>query len=529
MDPATALETWPAARRALDDLAAADAVRRLSERDTTLWSDEPGHQRVIRDRLGWLDAAGGDPAWSRRVHGLAEEARSAGLDHVVLAGMGGSSLAPEVLGNVFAGGEVSLEVLDSTHPDAVAQVLDGADLARTLVLVASKSGTTEETRCFGLRAAALVPDPNHLVAITDPGSELAEQARAEGWRAVLENPPDIGGRYSALSLFGMAPAALIGIDVDEVWARAGALLRACGPGTPAEVNPAAQLAAFMGGLARDGRDKLTLLLSPTLASLGDWIEQLVAESTGKEGVGIVPIVGEPVGAPEAYGDDRAFVAVELTGEEPPGASELAAAGHPVFRIAVDDPHALGAEFVRWELATALAGVVLGVNPFDEPNVAESKANTKAVLADVAGGATLPPPEDGDPAALLATADAGDYLAVMCYLAPTPDVADALAQLRAGVRDRTGLATTLGWGPRFLHSTGQLHKGGPDSCVALQIVDAPEGGPDIPGAAYDFATLIRAQAAGDLRSLRDKGRRVVQVGATDAEDVRAIARRALGHA
>lgn len=529
MDPAATIKAWPAVREALDELTAVDAVRRLNERDTTLWSDDPVHQQVARDRLGWLDAATGDPAWSRRVRGLAAEVRADGLDHVVLAGMGGSSLAPEVFSRVVGGTGATLDVLDSTHPDAVAHLLDGADLERTLVVVASKSGTTEETRCFGLRAAALVPDHGHLVAITDPGSTLAEQARAEGWRAVLENPPDIGGRYSALSLFGMAPAALLGIDVDEVWRRAGALHDACGPGTPPEVNPAAQLAAFMGGLARAGRDKLTFLAPPALAPLGDWVEQLVAESTGKDGVGIVPVVGEPLGPPEAYGDDRAFLALEFAGDAAPGADELAAAGHPVLRVSVGDALDLGAEFIRWELATALAAVLLGVDPFDEPNVAESKANTKAVLADVAGGAMLPAPEDGDPATLLSSAERGDYLAVMCYLAPDADVADALAQLRAGVRDSTGLATTLGWGPRFLHSTGQLHKGGPDSCLAVQIVDAPEGGPDIPGAAYDFATLVRAQAAGDLRSLRDKGRRVVQVGAVDADDVRAITRRALGGA
>jgi transaldolase / glucose-6-phosphate isomerase len=402
-------------------------------------------------------------------------------------------------------------------------VLDEPELARTLVVVSSKSGTTEETRSFAAYAQARVAGPSHLVAITDPGSELDEQARAEGWGAVLTNPEDIGGRYSALSLFGMAPAALVGVDTDEIWERGAAMAARCAANQPLEDNPAALLAAFMAGLASEGRDKLTLLAPPELVSLGDWIEQLVAESTGKLGVGVVPVVGEVSGEADVYGPDRAFVSLRLAGREDLAADAVADAGHPLLRIDLDDRHDLGGEFLRWELATALAGVLLGVNPFDEPNVAESKANTMAVLDAVASGEPLPSPASDDPADLLAAMEAGDYVAVQAYLDPLSGAADALRQLCTTIRDTTRAAVTLGWGPRFLHSTGQLHKGGPDTVVSLQLVDAAlwsaqATSAPIPGRDYDFATLIRAQATGDLRSLRTHGRRVAQYAVDGPADI-----------
>ena len=490
-------------------LRSSDAVGRLHDRDSTLWSDDPGHQEVVANRLGWLDTVPAESAFLQR---LAEvQTALPAYDRVVLAGMGGSSLAPEVFAKIFATETTStarLALLDSTHPDAVAAVLDDVDLARTFVIVASKSGSTEETACFASHAAALVP-PERMIAITDPGSQLEQQATEAGWAAVVINPPDIGGRYSALSNFGGVPAQLIGVPVEGVWSIAGDMLERCS--ADVDDNPGAQLAAFMAGCAVAGRDKLTLLAPTELEPLGDWIEQLVAESTGKNGRGVVPVVGEPVGDPEVYAQDRAFVALRLGADTVMGLHELERAGHPVFVVDVPDHRHLGAEFVRWEVATALAAVVLGVNPFDEPNVSESKSNTVAVLKEVSEGAALPHPEHGDVAELLASVADGDYVSIQAYLSPTREHAEALLRMRTFIRDLRHVATTVGWGPRFLHSTGQLHKGGAANVAAIQIVDSPEGGPDIPDRSYDFSTLVRAQALGDLRSLRDKKRRVVQVG------------------
>ena len=521
-------------REAVAELDETRAVGRLLSRDTSLWSDDGTVQATIADRLGWLDVAGGRDDWRRRLVTLAGEAAADGVSHVVLAGMGGSSLAPEVFSLVFRGHTRggALTVLDSTHPQAVREALDDSDLERTLVIVASKSGGTEETACFASRAAALVPSPAHLLAITDPGSALAQQAEAAGWRGVLTNPPDIGGRFSALSLFGMTPAAMLGIDLDAVWGAAAQLLAACGPDVAAAQNPAAQLAAYMAGFARHGRDKLTLLFPPDIAPLGDWIEQLVAESTGKHGAGVVPIVGEPVGSPASYGDDRAFVAYRFGFAEPEGARELADAGHPVLFLDMPSREHLGAEFLRWELATALAGALLGVNPFDEPNVTEAKDQTKAILAEVVAGGELPTPEHGDVRDLVDQLRDGDYLAVHAYLVPRTETMAAFARVRVAARDLRGLSTTFGWGPRFLHSTGQLHKGGADNVVVLQVVDAslwddqePVAIPDRP---YDFGTLIRAQAVGDLRALRRHGRRVAQVGVDGPDAVERLVE-ALVHA
>lgn len=509
-------------REALAELRDADAITRLHHRDPSLWSSSPQVQQAISDRLGWLDVVGGTATWGGELRAFSEAVRADGLHRLLLMGMGGSSLAPELFAAVFEGrtSGAQLSVLDSTHPDAVRAVLDDSDLSDTLVMVSSKSGTTEETRAFAAHAATLVDGPHQLVAVTDPGSQLHQQAREEGWRAVFTNPADIGGRYSALSLFGMLPAAVAGVDIDEVWTRGQAMADRCAPAVPIEDNPGVVLGAFIAGLARRGRDKLTLLLPDELSSLGEWIEQLVAESTGKQGVGIVPVVGEPLAAPERYGDDRAFVAYRLD-RRGPDVDALTRADQPVLTLDCADRHDIGGAFVQWEVATALAGALLGVNPFDEPDVAEAKARTRAVLAEVAAGGGLPEPERDDPAALLAQLRGGDYLAVQAYLPPTFAYAEPLAALRTAVRDRWRVATTVGWGPRFLHSTGQLHKGGPDSLVALQLVDSPAGGPDIPGRDYDFATLLRAQAAGDLRALRDHGRRVAQYPVSSPADVQAL--------
>jgi glucose-6-phosphate isomerase len=521
MSPTDAYARFEPVRDAVDELTASEAVRRLFERDTSMWSDAGDVQRAIAERLGWLDVAGGRPEWSRQLDAFAAGVRDDGIDRIVLAGMGGSSLAPEVFATVFRdASRQRLTVLDSTHPRTVAERLPEDDLGSTLVVVSSKSGTTTETLSFGLRAERLVPATRHLAAITDAGSGLAEEAAARGWRTVFENPSDIGGRYSALSLFGMVPAALIGVDTDAIWRSGAAMASACGPARTGTDNPAVALGAFMGGLARAGRDKLTLLTSPSLDSLADWIEQLVAESTGKLGTGIIPVVREPVGPPDVYGDDRAFVVIEHVGDPVGGVERLEAAGLPLLSITLDDRHAIGGEFVRWEAATALAGALLGINPFDEPNVAESKRNTGDVLAEVAAGTRLPDPEDGDLRDLLATVLPGDYVSVQSYLPPTERVAAGLTEMRLIIRDNLRVATTAGWGPRFLHSTGQLHKGGPNSMVALQLVDEPSEDDDveIPGRDYTFGTLVRAQAIGDLRSLRAHDRRVIQRRADGPEDI-----------
>jgi glucose-6-phosphate isomerase len=508
-------------RAALDELTRIEAVNRLFERDASLWSDDdPDVQRAIADRLGWLDVAGGQPQWSDQLLAFAADVRGDGINHIVLAGMGGSSLAPEVFATVFNDvSRTQLTVLDSTHPRTVAERLPEGKLDSTLVVVSSKSGTTAETRAFALRAERLVPSTRHLVAITDPGSTLAQEATARGWRAVFENPPDIGGRYSALSLFGMVPAALVGVDIDAVWRSGAAMAAACGPRTGPD-NPALSLAAFMGGLARAGRDKLTVLTSQSLDSFADWIEQLVAESTGKQGTGIIPVVREPVGPPAVYGDDRAFVVVEHAQNPVSGVDELEAAELPVLRIRINDRYALGGEFVRWEVATALAGALLRIDSFDQPNVAESKQNTDAVLAEVAAGTPLPEPEHGDVGHLLEQVQDGDYVSIQAYLSPDDKIAGGLTEVRLLIRDALHVATTSGWGPRFLHSTGQLHKGGPNSVVALQLVDVPSDEEDveIPARDYTFGTLVRAQAIGDLRSLRAHDRRVIQRRIGGPEDI-----------
>lgn len=518
-------------RAALADLDDVSALTRLHDRDASLFGDGAARESAA-DRLGWLDVAeAGDRA--ERLRSFVAAVRADGVERVVLCGMGGSSLAPEVFSRVCGTGPggLPLTVLDSTHPAAVRAAFSG-DLSRTLVLVSSKSGSTEETRDFALYAAPLLPSPRSLVAITDPGSDLDLQATGEGWRDVFRNPADIGGRYSALSWFGMVPAALLGVDPALVWARSAEVLDRSGPGSDlatdpgrrAGTSPATVLGAFIGGHARAGRDKLTLLLAPGLEAFGDWAEQLVAESLGKQGSGVVPVVGEPVGGPgwdpAVYGGDRAFVELRLAGVRGPGAAAVEATGHPVYTLDLTDSTDIGGQFLLWETAVALAGVVLEVNPFDEPNVSESKANTGQVLADVRGGRPLPPPEDGDLAALFAAVRPGDYVSLQAYLAPGPTVHDALARLQGLVRDRLHVAVTAGVGPRFLHSTGQLHKGGPATVVALQVVDADLWDPTaeavpIPGLAYDFGVLVRAQAVGDLASLRAHDRRVAQVGVAGA--------------
>lgn len=527
-------------------LQGARFAARLLAHDDSLWGDDPAHRKVAANRLGWLDS----PAVMRHrvaeLEALAAEVAAEGFTHAVLLGMGGSSLAPEVLRHTFgvAAGRLELTVLDNTSPAAVRAVADAHDPATTLFVVASKSGGTIEVasfeKFFWERAAAALGAGagRTFAAITDPGTRLAELAAARGYRRVFLNPPDIGGRYSALSCFGLLPAALVGAPLAAMLdAAAGEHAALAGDG-----GDAVLLGAALGELAGAGRDKLTLVFSPAFASVGAWVEQLVAESTGKSGRGIVPVAEEALAAPAAYGDDRVFVAVgspELPAATTARLDALAAAGHPVLQWNSPRLEDLGADFLRWEIATATASAVLGVDSFDEPNVAEAKAATQAMLerflrdgrlparepaardgalAAFAPAGALPP--GADPAAWATTAlarlEPGDYFAVLAYLRRTDARHDRLETIRLAARTHAKAASTLGYGPRFLHSTGQLHKGGPDTGVYL-LVTGDEGELPIPGERYGFGTLRAAQAAGDFEVLEKRGRRVLRVHLGEAVD------------
>jgi glucose-6-phosphate isomerase len=452
-----------------------------------------------------------------------------GFLHTVVLGMGGSSLAPDAFRRIFPhrAGYPELLVLDSTHPVAIRALQARIDPQRTLFLVSSKSGTTIEPLSFyryfsGVITAAGGTPGRHFVAITDPGTPLTKLAREEGFRAVFLAAPDVGGRYSALTMF--VPASLAGVDVPALLDRARSMVRSCAGTVSAPKNPGLRLGAILGEAATAGRDKLTIYASEGFAALGEWIEQLVAESTGKIGKGILPVVDEPMMAPEMYGADRLFVGVqEGTGAEGEMSAHLARledAGHPVVRLRAPELDDLGQEFFRWEFAVASSGSILGINPFDQPDVELAKELARRAI----GGPSSEEPASGagtvlgaDPVALskamkawLGTCRAGDFVGIQAYLAETPETDHALRALRRRLLERTRLATTLGYGPRFLHSTGQFHKGGPNSGVFLQLVDAPAQDLDIPGAGYTFGHLIRGQALGDLHALQQKGRRVLRV-------------------
>jgi glucose-6-phosphate isomerase len=522
-----------------------EAVRRLFRRDASLWTDEPEAARGIKGRLGWLDS----PGWAREripeLRAFADGVRERGAERALLLGMGGSSLAPEVFARVLgpAPGALSLDVLDSTVPAAVRAAERTAPLDRTFVLVSSKSGKTLETRSqyryFRARLEALgIPGPaGRFAAVTDPGSELDRLAKSEGIDAVFRNPPDIGGRYSALSYFGLVPAALLDAPLETLLSRAEEARAECM--RPGADNPALRLGALLGAAAKAGRDKLTLLSPPALRPLGYWIEQLVAESTGKSGTGIVPVEGEPAGSPGAYGDDRVFVLLSLAGEraEPLKAlaQELRRSGAPVAEMTLEDPASLADAFYRWEVATALAGVVLGINPFDEPNVQESKDNTARILSAfeeegtmrpgvprcrdgaieayagaavwdrVAPGAGTDPSLDRILGRFLSIAQPGDYVALLAYLEQTAAAEAAFSRLRSLVRDALRLPVLQGYGPRYLHSIGQLYKGGPPTGIFLIFTEPDSEDLDIPEAGYRFGDLKTAQALGDLASLESHGK------------------------
>lgn len=528
----------------LSDLEERHVFSRIWQKDYTVWTDDP---EEITNRLGWLNVTEMMCEAIPALEAFVEEVRSEGYTHVVLLGMGGSSLGPEVLRQTFrqaqgrpfrqaqgrpfgqarddaAGGSEypELLVLDSTVPERVQSITDAIDPARTLFLVSSKSGGTIEPLSFYRHFRKKVEDvlgeknaPANFVAITDPGTSLEAMAREHGFRSIFRNPPDIGGRYSVLSYFGLVPAALAGIDLTELLDRADCLREGCASYVRGDENPAALLGAAMGRLALKGRDKLTLITSPSVASFGLWVEQLIAESTGKDGKGIVPVAGEPLAGAEHYGDDRLFVYVRLEGDqnraEDAAVEALEAAGQPVVRLDMGDRYDIGAEFFRWEMATAVAGSVIGIHPFDQPDVQGAKDATDEMLAQYQSTGQLPRVDAPDSVEdLLAQARSGDYLAIMAYVHQEPEVERALAHIRQQALTAYHLASTLGYGPRFLHSTGQLHKGGPNTGLFLQITDSPEQDVPIPGEGYSFGALAGAQARGDLKALQQSGRRCARI-------------------
>jgi glucose-6-phosphate isomerase len=539
----------------LESFTADQVADRLWVRDGSLWAASGKPASDVAAWLGWLALP--DAMWERvtELEHLARDVRADGYRRVAVLGMGGSSLAPELFARVFgwAGGlagngaasadGLELRILDSTHPDVVRGFRSWASEHRTLFCVSSKSGTTTEPNAYQAAMGEIAPALDFL-AITDPDTDLAELARVQEFRAIVTAPPDVGGRYSALTVFGLVPAVLNGVDIGALLSRARAMAEECRT-ADASANPGLTLGAFLGEAALAGRDKLTFLTSPRLAAFGDWAEQLIAESTGKAGLGIVPIVGESPTPAEEYPDDRCFILLAMAGDTDPElhalADALAALGHPVERIEMADPLDVGAEFVRWEIATAAAGIVLGIDPFDQPNVQESKDATKELLEAYRSKGALPQPmplvsEPGiaasaDPAALgdtpvtvdgaleqlLGLVESGrDYVALLAYVPPDDDTEERLQRIRRLIGKRTGAATTLGFGPRFLHSTGQLHKGGPDTGVFLQITAEPSKDLPIPDWDETFGTLIAAQALGDLASLQRRGRRALRLHLDDLD-------------
>jgi len=507
-------------REALDEINDRRLIARIWAKDHTAWKPEPDE---IVNRLGWLTV----PVFAEQqvpaLRELAEAVRARGIRDVVLLGMGGSSLAPEVLRLTFGArrGWPRLHVLDSTVPGWVERVAGAIDPRRALFLVSSKSGGTVEVISFFryffdlARHAVGQRAGEHFVAITDPGTGLERLARQNNFLQVYLNPPDIGGRFSALSLFGLVPAVLTGIDPHTLLGPVTPMAAACAPATPLAENPGAVLGAWLAAAHRTGRDKVTVLTSARLSGFGLWAEQLLAESTGKEGKGLLPVALEPVAPPQCYGADRLFIGLRLQGDQnchlEPHLAALRQAGHPVLQLDLPDVGAIGAEFYRWEFATAVAGALIGIQPFDQPNVQESKDLTTTLLQQ-AIKAGRPPDlaSQGDLAALLALARPGDYFALMAYLPDAPEVDQALQALRLALLERFHLATTLGYGPRFLHSTGQYHKGGPPTGLFIQFTAEHARDLQVPGEGYTFATLAAAQAEGDLRALIQRGRRIIRI-------------------
>lgn len=512
-----------------DRLLHQKVVEKIWNRDPSAWNASPGADdaRSIESRLGWLDVGETMTPKMAQLQRLQEEVRAEGFTAAYLLGMGGSSLCAEVLRSVFgvADGYLELTVLDTTDERTLATASARLDPQRTLFIVASKSGNTVEVssmeRFFWdrMERALGVEAGRHFIAITDPGTALQTLAEGRGYRELFINPADIGGRFSALSLFGLVPAALIGAPLSALHDGGAAMAEGCRQHNHA--NAGLELGAFMAAAALEGRDKLTVALAPSFASLGSWIEQLVAESTGKHGKGLLPVVDEPLGRPDEYGDDRAFVSIasESDAADEERLAAVEAAGFPVLRLSIRHD-GLGAEFFRWEFATAIAGAALQINPFDEPNVSEAKEKTKALLAAyIASGRFEDDPASPSAAEVRREIDSlrpGDYLAFLSYLPGESAVEAALMKIRTALRARKKVASTFGLGPRYLHSTGQYHKGGPNTCVAFVLTADDRTDTPIPDAGYSFSALKRAQALGDVQTLHAHGRRVVRLHFSDVD-------------
>ena len=495
-------------------LSASCAVDRLWARDHRLWKQDPTE---ITNRLGWLTIIEYMNDKAAELLTFAASVKKRGIRDVVLLGMGGSSLGPEVLRASFglSPGFPRLWVLDSTVPGWVRQVTQAIDPARSLFILASKSGGTIEVMSLFAHFWELVhKTPGHqggeqFIAITDPGTGLEKLAAENRFWRTFTNPPDIGGRYSVLSYFGLVPAVLMGIDVARLLARGTAMAKECRIQSPLEGNPGADLGATMASLAQAGRNKVTVIASPQIAAFGLWAEQLLAESTGKEGTGLIPVAQEPIGASTAYGTDRLFVYLRLKGDEnrelDRQVAGLARHDHPILTLKLQDCYDLAGEFFRWEVATALAGHLLGIHPFDQPNVQESKDNTARVLGTIQSTGRLP--KQTTATAVQAAAQLkrqcrpGAYVAILAYTTPSPGMERAIRSLRRVLISHHRVTTTAGYGPRYLHSTGQLHKGGPRTGIFLQLVDRMVPDLSIPGKPYTFGTLAKAQAAGDIEALQ----------------------------
>jgi glucose-6-phosphate isomerase len=514
---------------------------KLWHKDAGLWKADPKVQEQIRNSLGWLHVAGKMEENLDVLYEFVREVQAAGFSHVVHMGMGGSSLAPLVFERTLKPSRrgLPLTVLDTTDPATIRRIERDVPIKDTLFIVASKSGTTAEPLAFGEYFHARVKEMKgekaggNFVAITDPETPLVAVAEKRGFRRTFLNFRDIGGRYSALSYFGLVPAALMGVDVAEMVIRALRETHACASWIPALENPGIKLGLVMGELARRGRDKVTFLIPRPIGALGMWLEQLLAESTGKEGRGLLPVTGEPVGAPSVYGDDRLFVYISLKDDVDKnlesGVAALHDAGHPVVTIRMDDVLDLGRQFFRWEIATATAGAVLEINAFDQPNVQESKNNTNRLLEVVRAQGRLPedkPSLEEGPLKLYA-GDAGrtvsetlahffaqarphDYIALHAYWPETPETERSLQRIRVLLRDNLHLATTVGYGPRLLHSTGQFHKGGPNTGLFVQLTAEYKEDVPIPGEPYGFGVFKQAQAMGDMEALKKHGRQVLRI-------------------
>jgi glucose-6-phosphate isomerase/transaldolase/glucose-6-phosphate isomerase len=536
----------PRVRQAIERLAADKFLERCWRKDATLWTQDAQEQEDIRQRLGWLTVADTMRARIGELQAFAREVKAAGFTHALLLGMGGSSLFPEVCRLTFGAmpGAVDVGILDSTDPSAVRAAERRAPLGRTLAVIASKSGTTAEVAALTayfydrFKAAGRVPG-QHCIAVTDVGTPLETQAARLQFRRTFVLGPgtgqDIGGRFSALSYFGLVPAALLGLELDTLIDRGRQMLSRCGPKAPEQENSALRLGAALAVLAEAGRDKATFLLPASLAAFGAWLEQLIAESTGKAGKGIAPVIGEPLLEPSRYSADRLFVEIQLAGEPDLAlerhARSLETLGHPIVRIRLQDRYDLGGEAMKWSLATTVAGGLMGVNPFSEPNVWESKALTKSLLEQVARErrvpARAPLASDGDLAvygapsfraatvaealaALFRSRREGDYVAVLSFLPRTADTDAALDGLRGGLAAHIGHATLLEIGPRYLHSTGQLYKGGRDAGLFLLLTAEEPDDLPIPGEPYTFGLLKQAQALGDFEAMQQKGRRILRI-------------------